>query len=150
MSSGFPSGLVVVLIWGAICAVVYVIPSVVAFRKSHPNRWIIFAINMAFGATVIGWIGALVWSMQAVHLSNQPGGSNGGESGLNLFVNDVQQVRIVADAPAPIPTYAAPEAPIDIREAVVELDRLKVLRQDGNLTQQQFDALRDVLLRRVV
>jgi hypothetical protein len=132
--SNFPSGLLVVLTWTIICCVVYVIPSVVAFRRNHPNRWVIFAINMAFGATIIGWIIALVWAMQAVHLSNLPGGSHGGESGLNLFVNDVQQMRIVPEPLRRAPDVTGKDDAIDMRAAVIELDRLKKLRVDGQVS----------------
>ena len=65
---------------------VYTLPSIVAFRRDHPNRWVIFVINLAFSGTIIGWGFALAWAMRAVHRLGSA--SSGGESGLNLFVND--------------------------------------------------------------
>jgi hypothetical protein len=41
---------IVLLIIGAI----YAAPTLLAFRRNHPNRWIILVINVAFGGTVIG------------------------------------------------------------------------------------------------
>ncbi|RLU96832.1 hypothetical protein CTZ27_17725 [Streptomyces griseocarneus] len=38
---------------------VYFTPSVVAFRRRHPRRRLILAINLVFGATLIGWAVAL-------------------------------------------------------------------------------------------
>jgi hypothetical protein len=73
---------------------IYVFPTIVAFARSHPNRWVILLINCVFGTTVIGWLGALIWAFNAVHKS--PIGMNGGESGLNLFVNDEKRIRIVS------------------------------------------------------
>jgi hypothetical protein len=59
-------------------------------------------------------------------------------------------MSVVADAAAPMPGHAVEETSIDMRAAVIELDRLKKLNQDGVLTQQQFDGLKTMLLRRVV
>lgn len=42
---------------------VYFIPSFVAVARNHDKRFPIFALNLVLGWTVIGWIGALVWSL---------------------------------------------------------------------------------------
>ncbi len=41
----------------------YFIPSFVAAARNHDKRVAIFALNLVLGWTVIGWIGALVWSL---------------------------------------------------------------------------------------
>jgi Superinfection immunity protein len=41
----------------------FFVPTMIAFRRQHPNRWAITAVNLVFGATVIGWGIALVWSL---------------------------------------------------------------------------------------
>lgn len=51
--------------------VLYVVPTMVAFRRGHPNRWAILAVNVFFGTTGIGWAGALVWALHAVHLGRR-------------------------------------------------------------------------------
>jgi hypothetical protein len=38
-------------------------PTIIAFNKKHKYRWIIFLINVVFGSTLIGWFGALIWSV---------------------------------------------------------------------------------------
>jgi hypothetical protein len=38
-----------------IVGIIYIMPSIVAFRRNHPNRWIILVVNLAFGGTIIGW-----------------------------------------------------------------------------------------------
>ncbi len=51
--------------------VVYFIPSFIAFRRKHPNKWIIFLINFFLGATFIAWIAALIWSLLAIHITSE-------------------------------------------------------------------------------
>jgi len=46
-------------------AVVYFFPTVVAFSRRHRNRAAILTLNLLLGWTMLGWIGALVWSMTA-------------------------------------------------------------------------------------
>ena len=49
-----------------ICAVIYFCPTIVAFRRCHRNRWVIFLINLALGSTIIGWLFALIWAMNKI------------------------------------------------------------------------------------
>jgi hypothetical protein len=115
-----------------IAGIIYIIPSIVAFRRNHPNRWIILVINVAFGGTIIGWGIALVWAMRAAHRVGST--SNGGESGLNLFVNDVKRVQVVE--PPPLPQTSVTQ----------ELERLHGLLTRGAITQAEFDDLKARLL----
>jgi ABC-type transport system involved in cytochrome c biogenesis permease component len=41
----------------------YFVPSIIAFVRHHHNQWAIFALNLLLGWTLLGWIGALVWSL---------------------------------------------------------------------------------------
>lgn len=116
----------------------YVIPSIVAFARKHPNRWLILVINIVFGGTGIGWLGSLVWAMNAVHKS--PSGSDGGESGLNIFANDPITVRV--EGP-PLTTATA----ADITDRLL---RLKLLREDGVINDDEYARLRKPLLDRLV
>jgi hypothetical protein len=50
----------------------------------------------------------------------------------------------------PIPQPSAGAGPIDIQTAVAELERLKKLRQDGDLSAEEYEGLKTVLLKRVV
>ena len=50
-----------------LCAfALYFIPTFIAFSRSHRNRWVIFLINLVFGVTVLGWVGALIWAMNRI------------------------------------------------------------------------------------
>jgi ABC-type transport system involved in cytochrome c biogenesis permease component len=68
-------GAFVLLIVGLL---LYFVPSVVAFVRSHHNKWAIFALNLLLGWTFLGWIAALVWSLtrpspqpQVVHMVHE-------------------------------------------------------------------------------
>ena len=45
---------------------VYLIPSVVAFSRGHPNAVAICAVNILLGWFFIGWVVALIWSFTAI------------------------------------------------------------------------------------
>ena len=46
-------------------AVIYFLPSVLAILRGHQSWWAIVALNLLLGWTMIGWIGALIWSLTA-------------------------------------------------------------------------------------
>ncbi|NLR98876.1 superinfection immunity protein [Rhizobium sp. P38BS-XIX] len=123
-----------IAIVGLIATLVYMIPTIVAFCRSHPNRWLIAVINIVLGGTGIGWLGSLVWACSAAHLS--PSGSNGGESGLNLFVNDAQRVKIEP---------AGQQSNFD--DIATQLLRLKRLRDDGAIASDEYEDLKQPLIR---
>lgn len=119
-----------------ILALGYFIPAMVAFFRRHPNRWPILGINLLFGGTGLGWIGSLIWACGAVHKS--PTGNNGGESGLNLFVNDPTIVQVEP------PTQLSSDDPGQ------KLERLKQLFDRGVLTAEEYEGLRRPLVERLV
>jgi hypothetical protein len=115
-----------------IIGIVFIMPSIVAFRRNHPNRWIILVINVAFGGTIIGWGVAMVWALRAVH---QPDfASSGGESGLNLFINDVKKIQVI-DPPPLAQAYVTQE-----------LECLHDLLLRGAISQIEFEGLKDKVL----
>ncbi|QQO14799.1 superinfection immunity protein [Bradyrhizobium diazoefficiens] len=112
--------------------IIYIAPTLVAFRRNHPNRWIIMVINIAFGGTIIGWGVAMVWAMRVAHRIGST--SSGGESGLNLFINDVKKIQLVD--PPPLPQTST----------VQELERIHDLLVRGAISQVEFDGLKAKLL----
>lgn len=113
-----------------VMAAVYITPTVVAFYRRHPNRWVILLINVVFGTTILGWGVALVWAFHGVHRSRTK--NHGGESGLNLFVNDPKKIELLNER-----SHAA---------AADEIGRLHQLLQSGAITQTEFDAFKARLL----
>ena len=53
--------LIIVVVFGF-----FSIPTLIAFARRHRSRWTILVINLAFGATVIGWVIALIWALNKV------------------------------------------------------------------------------------
>lgn len=120
---------------------VYVLPTFIAFARRHPNRWVILLINAVFGATGLGWFGSLIWAMSAVHRS--PTGNHGGESGLNVFVNDPQLVRVEPQTRSRAPA----SAPVD---PVERLAQLKRLLDAGAISAEEHASLRKSVLETLV
>ena len=49
----------------AILFVPYWIPTIVAFFSKHPSKAGIFALNLFFGWTFVGWVVSLVWALSS-------------------------------------------------------------------------------------
>ena len=41
----------------------YFVPFIIAYKTDHPHKVGIFVLNFLLGATVLGWVGALVWAV---------------------------------------------------------------------------------------
>ena len=54
--NGLPKGWLMVLVGG----LVYLLPTMLAWKRQSSRRWRITAINLLLGWTVIGWIVAMV------------------------------------------------------------------------------------------
>lgn len=122
-------------------AIVYELPTIIAFARGHPNRWLILVLCTALAGTGIVWLGCLIWAFKALHITDDPTGTNGGESGLNLLANDVQRVRVENLSTMPPPRIS----PSD-RDAVDKLERLKKLLDDGVIDEAQFRRMRDLIV----
>lgn len=128
------------LVLGLLVISLYFLPTIIAFRNVHPNRWVIFALNTFLGASVIVWIICLIWANRAIHLSpggQRLGGTDGGESGLNIFANDEKRIRLLS--PADVTTYSTREIKSDIP---TQLSKLKRLLDSGAITKNEFADLK--------
>lgn len=52
--------LIVVILF--VTVLIYLIPTIIAVKKSHPNKVAIILIDIFLGWSLIGWLGALVWA----------------------------------------------------------------------------------------
>lgn len=139
-------GAAVLLVYGIIFAIgfaLYLIPTWIALARSHPNRWLIAVVNITLGGTGLGWLGSLVWAMSAVHRS--PTGNHGGESGLNIFVNDVKPVSL---PPAQVSALIPVQSPT-IDDLSERLLKLKQLRDSGVVSEEEYNAMRQPLVEAV-
>lgn len=56
--------LVLVLLLAAVIgAVVYFLPTIIAFKRGKRNRGAIFALNLFLGWSLLGWVISLVWAV---------------------------------------------------------------------------------------
>lgn len=46
-----------------ILALMYFIPSIVAFRRQHQNATPIMVLNLFLGWTILGWVASLIWAL---------------------------------------------------------------------------------------
>lgn len=56
----------IVLIVFFVSLAVYFLPALVASTRLHPNSKPIMLLNVFLGWTLIGWVGALVWSVSKI------------------------------------------------------------------------------------
>lgn len=129
---------------------ILMIPTIIAFYRNHPNRWLIGAINAVFGPTLLGWLVCLVWALSAAHRS--PTGSHGGESGLNLFANDVQTIRLV-QAPEAIASSVegpAPQHPQKDDDDAAQLKRIRHLFDQGLLDENEYARFKGQIIERIL
>jgi len=55
--------ILLVAIGAFLAFVLYFLPTLVAYKREHHNTKAIGILNLFLGWIVLGWIGALVWSM---------------------------------------------------------------------------------------
>jgi hypothetical protein len=127
---------VVVLIICVIVFSIYLAPSIVAFAKNHPNRWVILVLNLLFGVTLFGWFLLLLWSMRALHQTSQVNGSHGGESGLNLFANDIKRVNLALSNG--VANHQPKAFSGTLLDKIAKLERLMALHKSGALSEAEF------------
>ena len=49
-----------------IVGILYFLPSIIAAYRNHPNVAGILILNVFLGWTLLGWVGALIWSSLAI------------------------------------------------------------------------------------
>ncbi|MFI1968314.1 hypothetical protein BLA24_13285 [Streptomyces cinnamoneus] len=57
---------------GVVIMALYVVPSVIAFRRRHPQRLLVLAVNLVFGCTLVGWAVALHLATRSAPARSQP------------------------------------------------------------------------------
>jgi hypothetical protein len=116
----------------------YFLPTIIAILRRKANTGGIFVLNLLLGWTLIGWIGALVWSLSA----------------------DAQPTIIVhnstSSAPPPPPSSHA-YTNVTVRKPVAskgsaqqdKIDQLRQLKQlldEGVLTEEEFNRQKAAIL----
>ena len=130
-----------------VLALLYSLPTIVAFSRCHPNRWVILALNGVLGATIIVWVGCLVWALDLVHLPDRRTGLKGGPDARAGRAGD--KATAVADFGADM-TGAPDMTTARKGDVLAEIDRLSRLHAEGHLDAGEFAGLKAVALKRAL
>ena len=128
--------LIAVLIVGWI---IYIVPTIIAFRRKHPNRWLVLVVNVVFGATGLGWLGSLVWACSALHVGSKGNGAN--ETRVEGYSLNPAAATLGGATKTDHSTTTYPTDPIE------RLRRLQALRDSGALDEREFKSLKAEVLR---
>ncbi|MBJ3784102.1 superinfection immunity protein [Devosia sediminis] len=108
--------------------VLYFVPSIIAFRRRHRNRWAIFALNLVLGWSFLGWVASLIWACVA-----------GGDL--------TPKVKIDLRTEA-VPPPAPSQATTSNEEVLLMLTRLKEVYERGGIDKDEYHRLRDPIIDR--
>lgn len=119
----------------------YFLPTIIAILRRKANTGGIFVLNLLLGWTLIGWIGALVWSLSA---DAQP----------TIIVHNSTSS---APPPPPPPPSSHAYTNVTVRKPVAsqgsaqqdKIDQLRQLKQlldEGVLTEEEFNRQKAAIL----
>ncbi|GAA3186955.1 MULTISPECIES: superinfection immunity protein [Streptomyces] len=63
---------VVAIVLAVLALVVYLLPTYVAFHRKSENRWLVLAINVLLGGSLVGWVIALILATRKPAVQQQP------------------------------------------------------------------------------
>jgi hypothetical protein len=107
-----------------VCLVPYFLPTIIAILRKKQSAGGIFVLNLLLGWTVIGWVGALIWSLTA---------------------DAPRETTVIVNNPPPSPppqshgyTNVTLKKPVEQQDKYDQLRKLKQLFDDGVLTEEEF------------
>ncbi|WP_170116495.1 superinfection immunity protein [Devosia submarina] len=132
----------------------YFLPAIIAFRRSHTYKWVIFALTLAGGWTGLCWVAALVWAVfpsdksWADPLAGNPTGLGRRNAGDTWGAVQVGISRGAASERREPQLFPDHESRVKGSDNVVDaLERLQELRARGVLTEEEFVAQKSRILR---
>jgi Superinfection immunity protein len=134
-----------VIVIAILVFMIYSLPTIIAFRRNHAYKWVIFAINLAFGASGLGWLVALVWAIYPQNKSladpvlGNPTGLGNRNSG-----NTLGEVRASATQ-----SEGQRNRPSDSASALEAISKLAALAEKGIISQADFHKKKEELLSHV-
>lgn len=63
--------MIIPIIVGVLVLFIYFLPTIIAYKRKLENQQKILWVNLLFGATAIGWVLALSWSLEKSVLKNK-------------------------------------------------------------------------------
>jgi hypothetical protein len=116
-------GLLLLILVGA---VVYFIPTMIAFNNKHSYKWIIFCLNLFLGATGIVWIVVLIWAIFPKDKSLvSPIVSPTGSSNIGQHIGN-----------------AVSEAKVSGGDMMSDLKKIAELKECGAITEEEFQKMK--------
>jgi len=67
--------LVILMLVGPFVLALYFLPAIIAIARHHPNTLGIALLDLFLGWTLLGWLGALIWSL--VQIASPPAAAPG-------------------------------------------------------------------------
>jgi hypothetical protein len=137
-----------VILWALVAAAAacfYCLPTIIAFRRNHAYKWVIFAINLALGASGLGWLIALVWAVYpqekslADPLLGNPTGTGTRNAGHTM--GEFSASKAQSDNHRASATEAS--------SALDALGKLAALAERGIISQEEFQVKKSALLSQV-
>lgn len=125
---------------GLLLLALYFLPSLIAFTRGHEYAWVIFAINLAAGWTLIGWAVAIIWAVWPRNKSmidpflGNPTGLTGRNAGDSWGGYEYGKQRGFEQERSLHPSSNRTLS----RSEITQLERLSAMRDSGALTEAEF------------
>lgn len=109
------SRIALIIVCGLMVIAVYLLPTIIAFRRKHHYKWVIFGINAVFGFTGVGFLAAFVWAVWPRQtaffdvVANDPT-TNSSEAGQKIYGQMGTNVQAFSEASFPPPQQEVTES----------------------------------------
>lgn len=141
-------GFVIIILF---CIVIYFIPTIIALKRDHEYKWVIFALNFVGGFTGILWIVAIVWAVYPDNrsIADPVLGTFTGKGVRNLG-DQLGEFRFGKERGYSTERSKYPNVmpSSGMEEELVALEKLHNLKMSGAITEQEYRKKRDQILSR--
>jgi hypothetical protein len=145
------AGIFYILLFLSIIAL-YFLPTIIAVKRGHEYRWVIFALNLAGGWTGVLWIAALVWAVfphnrtvidpvvgSATGVGFRNTGDTLGEADFGRQRGYSEEQSRNEERLRFVPSSMSAHSPAIDVDAIDALERLHKLKEGGVLTADEFE-----------
>ena len=139
-------GFIILIIFGIF---IYFIPTIIALKRDHEYKWVIFALNFVGGLTGILWIVALVWAVYPDNRSiADPVLGNVTGKGVRNFGDQLGEYQFGKERGYSTEKQKNPNvmAVSGLESELAALEKLHNLKVSGAITELEFKKKRDEIL----
>jgi hypothetical protein len=125
------------IIGGILAIILYFIPTIIAYRRDHAYKGIIFAIDLVLGLSGIGYLAALIWALWPEEKSlldpllGNPTGLGARNVGDTFGSKKAGEVR----------------GEVQEKDMTIELEKIGKLYKDGNLSREEYDSMKKKIIK---